>query len=153
MADSPDYKGVVSVGVDLGTSTSKFCDGNQILYFSSVAGDALTDQLETSWRRMNRSTDQRWHHNLAIWDESRKGWRYLGAMTRNSQRQQWFTEGGVIQNFDDAYNALQAGLSRSMGNTTPIMSHPSRGRARFGYPRPPLAMQRLPMRGVCAGAD
>jgi hypothetical protein len=96
--------------VDLGTSTSKFCDGERVLYFSSVAGDPLTDQLETSWRRMNRSTDHRWLHNLALWDEARKGWRYVGAMTRSSQRQQWFTEGGVLQNFDDAYLALQAGL-------------------------------------------
>lgn len=101
---------VVSVGADLGTSTSKFCDGSRVLYFSSVAGDALTDQLEESWRRMNRSTDQRWAHNLALWDESRKAWRYLGAMTRSSQRQQWYTSGGVLQNFDDAYLALQAGL-------------------------------------------
>jgi hypothetical protein len=105
-----NYEGVVSVGVDLGTSTSKFCDGERVLYFSSVVGDPLTDQLETSWRRMNRSTDHRWLHNLAIWDESRKTWRYVGAMTRSSQRQQWFTEGGVLQGFGDAYLALQAGL-------------------------------------------
>lgn len=100
----------VAVGVDLGTSTSKFCDGERILYFSSVAGDALTDQLEGSWRRMNRATDQRWLHNLAIWDADRDCWRYVGAMTRSSQRPQWFTEGGVLQNFGDAYLALQAGL-------------------------------------------
>ena|GEM_PF-2472758 len=105
-----NYDGVVSVGVDLGTSTSKFCDGERVLYFSSVAGDPLTEQLENSWRRMNRSTDHRWLHNLALWDEARKGWRYVGAMTRSSQRHQWFTEGGVLQNFDDAYLALQAGL-------------------------------------------
>lgn len=104
------YEGVVPVGVDLGTSTSKFCDGSRVLYFSSVAGDPLTDQLEESWRRMNRSADRRWLHNLAIWDERRGGWRYVGAMTRSSQRQQWFTEGGVLQNFDDAFVALQAGL-------------------------------------------
>lgn len=107
---SETYEGVVSVGADLGTSTSKFCDGNQILYFSSVAGDALTDQLEESWRRMNRSPDQRWLHNLALWDEARNQWRYMGAMTRSSQRPQWFTEGGVLQNLDDAYLSLQAGL-------------------------------------------
>jgi hypothetical protein len=105
-----NYNGVVSVGVDLGTSTSKFCDGERVLYFSSVAGDPLTEQLENSWRRMNRSTDHRWLHNLALWDEARKGWRYVGAMTRSSQRHQWYTEGGVLQNFDDAYLALQAGL-------------------------------------------
>ena len=108
MADK--YEGVVAVGTDLGTSTSKFCDGERVLYFSSVAGDPLTDQLEDSWRRMNRSTDHRWIHNLALWDESRNGWRYLGAMTRGSQRPQWFTEAGVLQNFADAYLALQAGL-------------------------------------------
>jgi len=96
--------------VDLGTSTSKFCDGGRVLYFSSVAGDALTDQLEDGWRRMNRSSDHRWAHNLALWDEARQTWRYLGAMTRQSQRQQWFTSGGVLQNFDDAFLALQAGL-------------------------------------------
>lgn len=104
------YEGVIPVGVDLGTSTSKFCDGQRVLYFSSVAGDPLTEQLEESWRRMNRSTDQRWAHNLALWDEARQSWRYMGAMTRSSQRPQWFTEGGVLQNFDDAYLALQAGL-------------------------------------------
>lgn len=100
----------VPVGVDLGTSTSKFCEGSRVLYFSSVAGDPLTDQLEDSWRRMNRSADQRWAHNLAIWDEARQSWRYLGAMTRSSQRPQWFTEAGVLENHDDAYLALQAGL-------------------------------------------
>ena len=105
-----NYEGTVSVGVDLGTSTSKFCDGEKVLYFSSVAGDPLTDQLESSWRRMNRSSDHRWIKNLAIWDEARKSWRYMGAMTRSSQRQQWFVEGGVLQNFDDAFLALQAGL-------------------------------------------
>ncbi|RLB52765.1 MAG: hypothetical protein DRJ42_13890 [Deltaproteobacteria bacterium] len=101
---------MVPVGVDLGTSTSKFCDGSRVLYFSSVAGDPLTAQLESSWRRMNRSTDQRWHHNLALFDAARDDWRYVGAMTRSSQRQQWFTEGGVLQDFGDAYLALQAGL-------------------------------------------
>jgi hypothetical protein len=109
-AMSEDYEGVVPVGVDLGTSTSKFCDGTNVLYFSSVAGDPLTDQLEKSWRRMNRSTDHRWAHNLAIWNEVRGGWRYIGAMTRSSQRQQWFAEGGVLQDFDDAFLSLQAGI-------------------------------------------
>lgn len=104
------YEGVTAVGVDLGTSTSKFCDGSNVVYFSSVAGDPLSDQLEGSWRRMNRSTDQRWAHNLALWDDKIRGWRYVGAMTRSSQRPQWFTEGGVLQNFDDAYTAIQAGL-------------------------------------------
>jgi hypothetical protein len=107
---SENYEGVAPVGVDLGTSTSKFCEGTRVLYFSSVAGDPLTDQLEESWRRMNRSTDHRWLHNLALWDEARQDWRYLGAMTRSSQRQQWFTEGGVLQNFEDAYLALAGGL-------------------------------------------
>ncbi len=107
---SETYEGVVSVGVDLGTSTSKFCDGTRVLYFSSVAGDPLTEELENSWRRMNRSTDHRWLHNLSLWDYVRKGWRYVGAMTRSSQRHQWFTEGGVLQNFNDAYLALQAGI-------------------------------------------
>jgi len=104
------YEDVIAVGVDLGTSTSKFCDGQRVLQFSSVAGDCLTEQLETSWRRMNRSPDHRWAHNLALWDEGRKTWRYLGAMSRSSQRPQWFTEGGVLQNLADAYLAFQAGL-------------------------------------------
>jgi hypothetical protein len=108
MAES--YEGVVPVGGDLGTSTSKFCDGEHVVCFSSVAGDPLTEQLAESWRRMNRSTDHRWIRNLAVWDERRSCWRYLGAMTRSSQRPQWYTEGGVIQSFDDAYLALQAGL-------------------------------------------
>ncbi len=59
---------------------------------------------------MNRSTDRSWLNNLAVWDEARSAWRYVGAMTRNSQRQQWFTEGGVLQNFEDAFLSLQAGL-------------------------------------------
>ena len=71
---SETYDGVVSVGVDLGTSTSKFCDGERVLYFSSVAGDPLTEQLENSWRRMNRSSDHRWLHNLALWDEAGATW-------------------------------------------------------------------------------
>lgn len=104
------YEGVVSVGADLGTSTSKFCDGRRVLYFSSVAGEPLTDQLEDSWRRMNRGADRRWAHNLALWDDARGTWRYIGAMTRASQRPQWYTEGGVLQGFEDAYLALQAGL-------------------------------------------
>lgn len=107
---SDTYEGVASIGVDLGTSTSKFCDGERLLYFSSVAGDTLTDQLEQGWRRMNRSTDRRWAHNLAIWDEARSSWRYVGAMTRHSQRQQWYTSGGVLQSFEDAFVGLQAGL-------------------------------------------
>jgi hypothetical protein len=107
----PDtYEGVVAVGGDLGTSTSKFSDGSRVVCFSSVAGDPLTEQLEQSWRRMNRSTDHRWIRNLAIWDDRRGGWRYLGAMTRSSQRPQWYTEGGVVQSFEDAFLALQAGL-------------------------------------------
>jgi hypothetical protein len=105
-----DSRELIAVGADLGTSTSKFCDGRRVLYFSSVAGDPLTEQLEESWRRMNRSTDHRWAHNLAVFDNARAGWRYLGAMTRSSQRPQWYTEGGVLQSFDDAYLALQAGL-------------------------------------------
>lgn len=104
------YDDVLPVGVDLGTSTSKFCDGQRVLYFSSVAGDPLTEQLEEGWRRMNRSSDHRWAHNLSLWDEARGEWRYLGAMTRSSQRQQWYTSGGVLQSFDDAFLAMQAGL-------------------------------------------
>lgn len=108
MADT--FQDVVAVGGELGTSTSKFSDGERVVCFTSVAGDALTEQLEDSWRRMNRSTDHRWIRNLAIWDERRGGWRYLAAMTRSSQRPVWFTEGGVIQSLDDAYLGLQAGL-------------------------------------------
>lgn len=108
--DVAEKGNIVSVGVDLGTSTSKFADGERVVYFSSVLGDPLTEQLEDSWRRMNRATDRGWLRNLALWDDVRKTWRYVGTMTRNSQRQQWFTEGGVLQNFDDAYLALQAGL-------------------------------------------
>ncbi|MBI5480768.1 MAG: hypothetical protein HY906_18055 [Deltaproteobacteria bacterium] len=107
---SETYEGVVAVGGDLGTSTSKFCDGERIICFSSVVGDALTDQLEESWRRMNRSTDHRWIRNLALWDEPRSCWRYVGAMTRSSQRPLWYTEAGVVQSFEDAYLGLQAGL-------------------------------------------
>jgi len=101
---------IVAVGGELGTSTSKFSDAACVVCFSSVVGDALSEPLEDSWRRMNRSSDRRWIRNLAIWDEARKVWRYVGAMTRSSQRPQWFTESGVLQNLDDAFLALQAGL-------------------------------------------
>src|SRR5512143_1070474 len=101
---------IVAVGGELGTSTSKFSDASCVVCFSSVAGDALSEPLEDSWRRMNRSLDRRWIRNLAIWDEARKAWRYVGALTRSSQRPQWFTEGGVLQHLDDAFLALQAGL-------------------------------------------
>ncbi|MDH5672161.1 MAG: hypothetical protein OEZ06_08430 [Myxococcales bacterium] len=128
---SENYEGVIPVGVDLGTSTSKFCDGDRVLYFSSVVGDALTEQLESSWRRMNRSSDRRPLHNLAIWDSSRSDYRYVGAMTRSSQRPQWFTEGGVLQNFDDAYTSLQAGLfALSQERTEPL----TRVALSFGMP-------------------
>ena len=126
-----NYEDVVPVGVDLGTSTSKFSAGSRVLYFSSVAGDPLSDQLETSWRRMNRSTDHRWLHNLALWDEERKTWRYMGAMSRASQRQQWFTEGGVLQNFADAFLSLQAGLF-SLG----VEQGKSLGRVALGFGMP-----------------
>ncbi len=107
MSDSQE---IVAVGGELGTSTSKFSDAARVVCFSSVVGDALSEPLEDSWRRMNRSLDRRWIRNLAIWDETRKLWRYVGALTRSSQRPQWFTEGGVLQNLDDAFLALQAGL-------------------------------------------
>jgi hypothetical protein len=99
-----------AVGTELGTSTSKFCVDDIMVVFSSVVGDPLTVKQEKSWRLMNRSQDNSWIRNLAIYDDSRKSWRYVGAMTRNSEKQNWFTGKGLIQNFDDAYIALQAGL-------------------------------------------
>ncbi|GIW71544.1 MAG: hypothetical protein KatS3mg102_1086 [Planctomycetota bacterium] len=104
------YQGAVPVGGELGTSTSKFCVDDKVVMFSSVVGDALTPILEENWRRMNRSRDRRWIRNLAIWDERRGEWRYVGAMTRSSETPNWFTERGLVQNMDDAYLALQAGL-------------------------------------------
>lgn len=99
-----------AVGVELGTSTSKFCVDDTMVVFSSVIGDPLTSKQEKSWRLMNRSKDNSWIKNLAIYDDSRKSWRYVGAMTRNSEKQNWFTDKGVLQNFDDAYVAFKAGL-------------------------------------------
>ena len=79
------YEGAVPVGGELGTSTSKFCVDDKVVMFSSVVGDALTPILEENWRRMNRSRDRRWIRNLAIWDDKRGDWRYVGAMTRSSE--------------------------------------------------------------------
>lgn len=105
-----DLKGCLPVGGELGTSTSKFCLGEDIVTFSSVVGDALSDGQEKAWRLMNRSQDQRWIHNLSIFDEKRHSWRYVGAITRNSGRVNWFTSQGLIRNYDDAFLGIQAGL-------------------------------------------
>lgn len=107
---SEPYANVIPVGGELGTSTSKFCVDDQVVCFSSVVGDALTPTLEENWRRMNRSRDNRWIRNLAIWDDKRGVWRYVGAMTRSSEKPNWFTERGLVQNLDDAFIGLQAGL-------------------------------------------
>jgi hypothetical protein len=104
------FANVVPVGGELGTSTSKFCVDDQVVVFNSVVGDALTPTLEENWRRMNRSRDTRWIRNLAIWDDLRNTWRYVGAMTRSSEKPNWFTERGLVQNMDDAFIGLQAGL-------------------------------------------
>lgn len=105
-----DLKNCISVGGELGTSTSKFCAGSDVVIFSSVIGDALTDMMEKSWRLMNRSQDKRWIHNLAIFDSERNSWRYVGSMTRNSSNVNWYTNQGLIQNYDDAFLGIQAGL-------------------------------------------
>ena len=104
------YREAVAVGGELGTSTSKFCADDQVIVFSSVVGDALTPTLEENWRRMNRSRDRRWIRNLAIYDDRREVWRYVGAMTRSSEKPNWFTERGLVQNMDDAYVGLAAGI-------------------------------------------
>lgn len=105
-----DLKDCVPVGGELGTSTSKFCAGGDIVIFSSVVGEPLTDMMEKSWRLMNRSQDKRWIHNLAIFDDKRDSWRYVGPMTRNSSNVNWYTSEGSIQNYDDAFLGIQAGL-------------------------------------------
>ncbi len=104
------YRDAVAVGGELGTSTSKFCADDQVIVFSSVVGDALTPSLEDNWRRMNRSRDRRWIRNLAIFDDRRQAWRYVGAMTRSSEKPNWFTERGLVQNMDDAFVGLAAGI-------------------------------------------
>jgi hypothetical protein len=104
------YRDAVAIGGELGTSTSKFCCDDEVVVFSSVVGDALSPSLEENWRRMNRSRDRRWIRNLAIWDDRRQAWRYVGAMTRSSEKPNWFTERGLVQNMDDAYIGLTAGL-------------------------------------------
>lgn len=104
------FTDVVALGGELGTSTSKFAVDDRVVVFSSVIGDALTPILEENWRRMNRSRDQRWARNLALWDDKRQTWRYVGAMTRSSETPNWFTERGLVQNMDDAFLGLQAGL-------------------------------------------
>ncbi|MEI7670703.1 MAG: hypothetical protein WCK00_01185 [Deltaproteobacteria bacterium] len=100
----------VAIGGELGTSASKFCCDDTMILFSSVVGDALSDSMEKSWRLMNRSPDNRWIKNLAIFDESRNAWRYVGAMTRSSEKTNWFTHKGLIQNYDDAFLSIKAGL-------------------------------------------
>ncbi|MGK5084623.1 hypothetical protein WDW37_15110 [Bdellovibrionota bacterium FG-1] len=100
----------VAVGGELGTSSCKFCCEDTVLLFSSVVGDALTESMENSWRHMNRSVDSRWVRNLAVFDDSRSAWRYVGAMTRRSEKTDWFTHKGLITNHDDAFVAIKAGL-------------------------------------------
>ena len=107
---SSDLKNCVAVGGELGTSTTKFCTDNHFITFSSVIGDALTPKMEKSWRLMNRSSDRRWIRNLAIFDDKRNSWRYVGAMTRNSSRVNWCVTHGIIQNYDDSFLAIKAGL-------------------------------------------
>ena len=79
-----DLSNCVAIGGELGTSASKFCCDDTMVIFSSVVGDALSERMEKSWRMMNRSADTRWIKNLAIFDEARNAWRYIGAMTRSS---------------------------------------------------------------------
>ena len=110
MTKNKNLKNCVAVGGELGTSTSKFCAEGEIVTFSSVVGDTLTESMEKSWHLMNRSSDTRWIRNLAVYDENRKAWRYVGSMTRNSSRVNWFTNRGIIQNYDDAFIGIQAGL-------------------------------------------
>jgi len=105
-----DLSRCVAIGGELGTSASKFCCDDTLVLFSSVVGDALSDRMEKSWRLMNRSPDNRWIKNLAIFDESRNAWRHVGAMTRSSEKTNWFTHKGLIQNYDDAFLAIKAGL-------------------------------------------
>lgn len=105
-----DLSKCVAVGGELGTSASKFCCDDVMVLFSSVVGEALSEKMETSWRMMNRSSDNRWIKNLAIFDESRNAWRYVGAMTRTSEKTSWFTHKGLIQNYDDAFLSIKAGL-------------------------------------------
>jgi hypothetical protein len=105
-----DLSKCVAIGGELGTSASKFCCDDTMVLFSSVVGDTLSDNMEKSWRMMNRSPDDRWIKNLAIFDETRNAWRYIGAMTRSSEKTNWFTQKGLIQNYDDAFLAMKAGL-------------------------------------------
>ncbi|MGR3220954.1 MAG: hypothetical protein ACUZ8H_14215 [Candidatus Anammoxibacter sp.] len=100
----------MAIGLELGTSSSKFCADDTLVLFSSVIGDPLSLRQEKSWKLMNRSKDRAWIRNLAIFDDNRSSWRYVGAMTRNSEKLNWFTSKGVVQNFDDAFISLKAGL-------------------------------------------
>ncbi len=109
-APMADLSECVAVGGELGTSASKFCCNDTLILFSSVVGDALPDNMEKSWRMMNRSPDDRWIKNLAIFDENRNAWRYIGAMTRSSEKTSWYTHKGLIQNYDDAFLSIKAGL-------------------------------------------
>lgn len=105
-----DLKDCIAVGGELGTSTTKFCADDSLVIFSSVIGNPLTEKMEKSWRLMNRSKDKQWIHNLAIYDDKRNDWRYVGSMTRNSEKVNWFTSQGLIRDYDDAFLGIQAGL-------------------------------------------
>lgn len=105
-----DLENCIPIGGELGTSSSKFCCDDIVVTFSSVVGTELSEEMEKSWRMMNRSNDLRWIKNLAIFDDSRNAWRYVGAMTRSSEKTNWFTNKGLIQNYDDAFTAIRAGL-------------------------------------------
>ncbi|MBF0299464.1 MAG: hypothetical protein HQK51_12135 [Oligoflexia bacterium] len=105
-----DLTNASPIGCELGTSSSKFCCEDTLVIFSSVVGDSLTEKMEESWRLMNRSKDSRWVRNLAIFDDSRNSWRYVGAMTRNSDRVNWFTDQGLIRDYDDAFLSTKAGI-------------------------------------------
>ena len=105
-----DLNKCIAIGGEMGTSASKFCCDDTMVLFSSVVGDALSANMEKNWRMMNRSSDNRWIKNLAIFDERRNSWRYIGAMTRSSEKTSWFTHKGLIQNYDDAFLAIKSGL-------------------------------------------
>ncbi|MBL6988738.1 MAG: hypothetical protein ISR65_03135 [Bacteriovoracaceae bacterium] len=121
-----------AIGGELGTSTSKFSCEDTIIIFSSVVGDALTKNMEESWRLMNRSSDNRWIKNLAIFDEQRNSWRYVGAMTRCSEKCNWFTKRGLISNNDDAYVSIKAGLFL-LNHERQNQGKPEVGRVGFGF--------------------
>ena len=80
------------IGVEIGTSSSKFCCQEVVVGVGSTVGAAMDDELEQEWVQLNDGVDQGWASNLSVFDPIRKKWFYLGGMASNSAELRTFTE-------------------------------------------------------------